>query len=147
VTIDSSNKTANLTWTADANAKLYMIWRKKDSGAYQLLDIINALTYDGAGKVNGTRASYSDAGAKTPVAVKPLLAGEEQIVFINTNPDRGVSIMGLVDDMGRPVENIASYVELARTKDSYDYMLKSYLTLKLVYPNLIGTLRHIKTSS
>ncbi len=146
VVASGGNLKGELTWTADGDALQYMIWRKKDSGAYQLLDIIPALTYSAAGVVNGQVESYTDAGAKTPKAVKPLESGEQMIVTMNMNPARGASFIGKVDDMGRQVGNAISFVELARVKDSYDYFLKTYSALKLPYPNLVGCIRHAKLS-
>jgi len=146
VTAGAGNNTANLTWTADANAKLYMIWRQDGgTGEYYLLDIIAAKTYDGAGTVNGTVAAYSDAGALTPsTTIKCLNAGEQNILLLNYGRDRGASFVGMVDDMGQPTGKLLNYVELARTKDSYDFFLKTYHTLRLVYPNLVSVIRHVK---
>ena len=147
VTTETTNLTANLSWTPDADALLYMIFRQTTSGSYYLIDIIAAKTYDGAGTVNGTVAAYVDNGAKTPSAyVKPLEAGEEQIVLANRNPQRGIKFLGRVDDMGRQLNNLVSYIELARTKDTYDYMLKSYFALLLKYKNMAGVIRHAKLS-
>jgi hypothetical protein len=143
----TGNNKVTLTWTADSTARLYMIFRKLGTGAVQLIDIIPAVTYDADGKVNGTVATYTDDGSKTAVAVKPLETGEQTIALINRNPARGASIMGMVDDMGSRVDGLVSHVELARTKDSYDYFLKSYSTLKLVYPNLVSAIRHVKLSA
>jgi hypothetical protein len=146
VTTDTTNKKVNLTWTPDANAKLYMVWRKQGAGAWQLLDIIAALTYDGDGKVNGTVATYTDDGSKTAKAVKPLESGEQQILLADINPNRGLAFVGMIDDMGRPIDRLVSFVELARVKDSFDYMLKSYLTARVLYPNLASIVRHVKLS-
>lgn len=141
----TTNKTANLTWTADPLALNYMIFRNVAAGTFYLIDIIPALTYDGDGKVNGAVASYADAGARAPITqVKPLAAGEEQIVLFNMNPDRSHAFYGMVDDMGEQIGSLVSFVELARTKDSYPYMLKSYSSLRTVFPNLSAVLRHVK---
>jgi len=139
-------KLANtVSWTADSNALLYMIWRGTAAGTLYLLDIIPAKTYDAAGTVNGSVASYTDLGALTPkTSVKPLASGEQQIICVNSNAQRGAAFVGLVDDMGQRINNMSSFVELARTKDTYDYMLKSYLALRLVHPNLISVIRHAK---
>lgn len=146
VTTVGGGDAVDLTWTADANAVLYLIWRGLATGNanLQLLDIIPALTYDAAGTVNGTVATYKDTGAKTPIAVKPLSAGEENIVLVNRNSSRGAAFLGKVDDMGRPIDNLFRYVELALVKDTYDYMVKGYLAARLVHPNLVAVVRHAK---
>jgi len=145
-TTETTNNTVNLTWTADANAKLYMIWRKKDSEDYKLLDIIAAKTYDSAGTVNGSVESYSDTGARDSslIAVKPLLTGEQQIVLVDVNPNRGAAFVGKIDSRGQRIDKLVTFQELAMTKDSYDYFLKSYLALRLVHPNLVAVIRHAK---
>lgn len=140
----TTNLSADLSWTADANAVLYMIWRKTGSSSYQLLDIIPALTYSSDGTVNGTVATYSDEGALSTKAVKPLETGEQVIATFNLHPTRGAGFIGKVDDMGRQVESVMSFVELARVKDTYDYLLKSYLAAKVPYPNLASVVRHVK---
>jgi hypothetical protein len=143
-TAGTPNFSVDLSWTADANAKAYMIFRKTDTGDVQLIDIIPAKTYDSAGTVNGSVEAYTDDGSKSDIAIKPLAAGEENIVLVNARPQRGGSYVGMVDDMGRQVGKLLSFVELARVKDSYDYMLKSYLAFKLVYPNVNAVIRHAK---
>lgn len=140
----TTNKQANLTWTADPDAKLYFIWRRLGAGAYALIDIIAAKTYDSAGTVNGNVEAYSDTGRTAIAKVKPLETGEQQILLMNVNPARGASFIGMVDDMGTQVGTMLSYVELARTKDTYPFMLKSYHALKLIYPNLFSVIRHAK---
>jgi len=143
----SGNNKANLTWTADANAKSYMVFRKLSTDSvYSLIDIIAAKTYDADGIVNGTVAAYTDDGSKSLIAVKPLAAGEQNILLLNMSPRRGASFVGKVDDMGRRVDNLLSFIELARTKDSYDFFLKSYHALRVVYPNLFTLVRHCKLS-
>ena len=146
VEADATHLHADLSWTGAADAKNYMIFRKAGSGAYQLLDIIPALTYDADGKVNGKVETYTDLGNITPKAIEPLESGEEQIVLANINPNRGAAFMGKVDDMGRQLDRLVSYVELARTGDFYSYFLKSYLTLRFKFPNLMSVVRHVKTS-
>lgn len=144
-TCGSGNNKINLTWTADAEAKLYMIWRQLSTGDFQLIDIIPALTYDSDGTVNGTVEAYSDDGSHTAITqVMPLETGEQQIVWANRNPNRGAAFMSKVDDMGRQLQNMIQYVELARVKDTYDFMLKTYLCLRMKYPNLFGCIRHVK---
>jgi hypothetical protein len=151
-TTSATNNTVNLTWTADANAVLYMIWRGLATGNanLKLLDIIPALTYDGNGTVNGTVEAYADDGSidtgagATLQAIKPLSVGEQNILMVNYNSVRGAALLGKVDDMGRPTDRLFSFVELARVKDTFDYMLKGYLSARLVHPNLQALVRHVK---
>jgi len=144
-TTATTNNSVALAWTADANAVQYMIWRGVGAGAFALLDIIPAKTYDSNGTVNGVIQAYTDNGSKTAIAeVKPLEAGEQMIVLLNRNPRRGIGLLGKVDDMGRPVDTLFRYVDLARTKDTYDYMIKGYIAQRVVYPELMGIVRHAK---
>jgi len=146
-TTGGADHTINLTWTADPSALLYYIFRGTVTGQTKLIDIIPALTYDSAGTVNGTVASYADTGAKTAITqVKPLLTGEQNILLVNTSASRGYNHLGLIDDMGSPIDQLFKYVELARVKDTYDYLLKGYLSGKLVYPNLVALVRNCKLS-
>lgn len=145
ITSATTNNTANLTWSADSAAKLYMIWRSVGGGTYYLLDIINAKTYDADGTVNGNRTTYADDGSKTiSTTIKPLATGEQIVTLMDINPNRGAALMGLVDDMGSPVDSLVSFVELARVKDTWPFMLKSYLALRQIYPNLASVIRHVK---
>jgi len=149
-TTSVTDNTVDLTWTADENALLYLIWRGLATGAanMKLLDIIPALTYDSAGTVSGAVESYSDdgsidTGAGTSLTdLQPLSSGEQNILLVNYNPRRGAAFLGKVDDMGRPTDRLFSFVELARVKDTYDYMLKGYIASRLVHPNLVAMVRH-----
>lgn len=144
-TTETTNNSVDMTWTADALALAYMIFRQDGgTGDYNLIDIIPALTYDAAGTVNGSVEAWSDEGVLSTIAVKPLEDGEQVIALINAKANRGGAYVGMVDDMGRQIGKLLSFVELARVKDSYDYMLKSYLAFKLVHPNVNAVIRHAK---
>lgn len=144
VTTETTNNSVDLTWTADDYAKLYMIWRKIGSGSYELLDIIPANTYDSSGAVNGQVESYTDDGSRTAIAIKPLESGEQLIALVNRNPRRGAAFIGKIDERGRQIDRLVSFVELAQTKDAYPYFLKSYLAVKNVHPNVHAVIRHVK---
>jgi hypothetical protein len=140
------NQKATIAWTADANAKSYMIFRQ-DAGAgdFKLIDIIPAKTYDGVGNVSGTVATYEDTGAKAGNSqITPLASGEQIIAIVNLNSDRGLSLYSLMDDMGEEVNEMLNFVELARTKDAYSYFIKTYVAPRLVHPNLVSVLRNVK---
>ncbi len=51
----------------------------------------------------------------------------------------------LAPDMGRATGRLMSFVELARVKDSYDYMIKAYLGVRVKYPNTCASIiRNVK---
>lgn len=145
-TTSASDNLVDLAWTADGNALLYLVFRGLTTGNANLtlLDIIPALTYDGEGTVSGSVATYQDDGSRTQIAIKPLSDGEQNILMVNYNSVRGAAFLGKVDSMGRPTDKLFSFVELARVKDTFDYMLKGYLSSRLVHPNLLGMVRHAK---
>lgn len=148
VTADSTNRLANLTWTADPNAVLYMIFRQPGAtGDFRLIDIIPAKTYASDGSISGNVESYSDDGSKSTIdRVNPLEADEQLIVYVNRDANRGANFLGLVDDMGRPTQNFTTFVELARVRDTYDYMIKAYFAMLIRYPNVHGVIRHVKVA-
>lgn len=141
----------DLTWTADADAYLYMIWRSNDNGTtYGLRDIIAAKTYDSNNTVNGTVAAWTDtdfSSGSHNTNIQPLETGEQIVTLFNASPRNGASYLGMVDGMGQALDSMVSYVPLARTKDTYDFMLKSYLAMKIVNPDLFAVLRNVKTTA
>lgn len=149
---DAVTPTANysvvLSWTADANAYAYMIWREPvGGGGADLRDIIPAKTYDSAGTVNGNVTGYTDiafGASSVNEYVQCLETDEQMIILANASNRNGASYLGMIDSMGTSIDSMVSYVELARTKDSYDFMLKSYLSMKMVNPLLFSVLRHVK---
>jgi hypothetical protein len=146
-TAGTGDNTVNLTWTADPEAVLYYVFRKAGAGDAQLIDVIPALTYNSDGEAIGVVEAYSDDGSKSAISqVKPLATGNQQVVLCNRNPRRGATIMSKVDDMGQPA-GMVNFVETARVKDTYDYFLKSYLTLRMRYPNLFAVLRNVAISA
>lgn len=140
-TTATTNNTSALTWTTDANAKLYKIWRGTTSTVADmtLLAVVPALTYDASGNITGAVTSYNDTGAVTPnSAVKPLAAAsgaDEQVMFLNVSKnERGARIMGAVSPLGDQIENYINYVPLATTGPSLRYFLEAFLALKIAYP-------------
>jgi hypothetical protein len=144
----TANYSVVLSWTADADAYAYMIWREPAAGGgHDLRDIIPAKTYDSAGTVSGNVTGYTDtdfSASSVNEYVQCLETGEQMIILANASNRNGASYMGMVDSMGASISSMVSYVPLARTKDSYDFMLKSYLAMKIVNPLLFSVLRHVK---
>ena len=64
-----------------------------------MLDTIAAKTYDSSGAVDGTVATYTDDGTKTPnTNMHPLSTGEETIALVNLDQvsDRGLHAIGML---------------------------------------------------
>jgi hypothetical protein len=150
-TTATTNNSVDLTWTADANAKLYKVWRGTTSTVADmtLMAVIPALTYDASGNVTGATTTWSDEGTITPnSAVKPLAAAsgaDEQVYFINVSKnERGARIMGAVSPLGDPLENYINYVPLATTGPHLRYFLEAFLALKIAYPTNFLQMRRAK---
>ncbi len=152
VTLSGSNR-AQLTWTADADALLYKIYRSDVDGAAgteYLYTTIAAKTRDADGKVTGNVAAWNDDALRTRPAnaanEKPLNSGEECIFFLNLNPRRGASIVSLLNSLGDQVNNLVNYIELARTRSSFDFMLQSFWALQVPWQKLHAKARRVKVA-
>ncbi len=129
-----THNTVTLSWTADADAKLYAIYRGLASGDNNLglLDIIPAKTYSGTGAVSGTVSSYDDDGTITSTAaIQPLDLTEETIWLVNLTQRYGLSRPVLVPTLGAPVasdvmDNLVHYVEIPVATDEHAFRLKAY---------------------
>lgn len=134
----TTNNTARLSWTADANAKLYKIWRGTTNvvADMTLLTVIPALTYDANGNISGAVASFDDTGAYTAIsAIHPLSSTDETVALLNVTPgERGNRLVGGVSPLGERMDNYMSYVPLATTNGSYRFMLEGFLALRVAYP-------------
>ena len=123
------NATATLTWTANANAKLYAIYRGTASGDNNLglLDIIAAKTYDATGAVTANVATYVDANAiTTTAAIQPLDLTEETVWLVNLGKEYGISRPVLIPTLGTPVDNLLRYAEIPVATDEYAYRIKGF---------------------
>lgn len=140
VTTATTNLTARLTWTADANAKLYKVWRGTTNvvADMSLVAVIPALTYDANGNVTGALATWDDTGANTPnAAVNPLTGTDEIVTLINVTPgERGNRLVGGISPLGEKMDSYMSYVPLATTNGSYRFMLEGFMALRCAYPEL-----------
>ena len=145
----TANYSVVLTWTADDDAYSYMIFRESAAGGegHALVDIIAAKSYDSAGTVDGTIETWTDTDFTLLTSytgeVVATETGEHTILLANSSNRNGASYLGMIDSMGVSMENLLSYVPLARTKDSYDFMLKSYLAMKIVNPALFSVIRNV----
>ena len=147
----ATHDTVDLTWTADANAKLYAIYRTLAGEAdaddnYDLIDVIAAKTYNADGSVNTSVAAYSDTGLTGDSNVHPLASGDEHIFLVGLGQRQGVSRPVLVPEIGEPMDALVNYVPLTETTDSLQFRLKSYHTLQVPWGQLQGMIRRVSTS-
>jgi hypothetical protein len=143
---------ANLTWVADPLALLYKIYRSDvdgGAGTAYLYTTIPGKTRDGDGKITGNVAAWSDSTPLTrpggAASKRYLGAGEESLFFVNLNPnDRGASVVSLVDPIGQPVDNLVTFIELGRTRASYDFLLESLMAVQVPWEKLHAQARRVK---
>lgn len=150
-TTATTNNSVDLTWTADAEAKLYKIYRGTTATAadMRLLAIVPAVTYDANGTVNGTVATWSDEGAITPnAAFAPAASNADQTIYgINiSGNERGVKIMGAVSPLGDPIDDYVTLTPLATTNASFRFMIEGFLGFKVPYPGVNVIMRRAKLS-
>lgn len=148
-TTATTNNKVNLTWTADANAKLYKIFRGTTTGADNLglLAVIAAKTYNADGSVNTNVAAWSDDGSLTPnTAIQPLATGEETVWLLNLSPERGVKMLGKISQIGEPINQWMTYLPLAPRKSAFEYMIETFMAQQVPYPYLHAIARRAKTA-
>lgn len=148
-TTATTNNSVALTWTADASAKLYKIYRGTATGAdnMSLIATIPAKTYNADGSVNTNVAAFTDDGSYTALSkFVPLSSGEESIFLVNGNRNRGAEIVGGLSPIGDPVDNFITFTELARVKSTFDYMIEAFMALKVPYPTVHSISRRVRIS-
>jgi len=152
-TAAAGNLTANLAWTADPLAWLYKIYRSNVDGAAgsaYLYRTIAGHGRDATGLVNSNVAVFADTAdlaRPTGAALETPLAGtDENMFFVNLNPERGAAIVSLVNALGVPVNNLVSFIELARTRSSLDFMLESFLALQVPWQQLHAHARRVRVA-
>lgn len=151
-TCGAGNNTIDLTWPAYTDALNYKIFRSAvggSAGDETLLDTIAARTYDADGNVTGSVTTYSDATASTADGVtKPLseaVAGnpDESIMLLDFTKNKGLEMV-YTNENANQVNNLVTFMELARTEDKMEYLLKSYLALILRNENLGIRARNVR---
>lgn len=143
-TTATTNNSVDLTWTADANAKLYYIYRSLDNTYtnMELLKIIPAVTYDSDGNLTGTVAAWSDEGTDTAIAsMKPLDIGENIFLVNNSRNERGVKMMGAVSPLGDPIDTYVTFTPLATTNAAFRFMIEGFMGFKVPYPTINAVIR------
>lgn len=134
-TTATTNNSVTLTWTADANARNYVIFRGLATGVHSYLTTIPAKAYTD-GKVSGSVETWTDTGAITPIStIKPRTSGDEQIALVNISANhRGMKFLGSLSPLGDPIGDFVSYVPLATINSAYRFMLESFQAVKVPYP-------------
>jgi len=148
-TTATTNNTVTLTWTADSNAKLYKVWRGTATGVANmtLLTTIAAKTYNSSGAVSASVATFSDDGSYTADSnITPLTTSGEVIFLANLDPRRGMTFKSLLSELGEPVDNLIRYVELARTKSAYEFIMETFGAIQIPWSKLHYTIRGVKPS-
>lgn len=150
-TIASTGK-VTLTWTADASAKLYKVYRTgsgeaDDDDNYDLLKVVAAKSYTN-GVVSGNVGSFVDDGTFTANDdVHPLASGDETIWLVNMNPARGVSMLYLPNQFGTErAESWIKFIPLAKTKSSEDFMIETFTAQQNTQPATSVVARRVSRS-
>jgi len=149
-TLSGSGSTQNmdLTWTGDATAMLYAIYRGLTTGPdnLELIDIIAAKTYDGDGAVTGNVEAYDDMTAllATHTTVKPMAAAEETIFLANLSKRHGLSRPILNPTLGEAMDMLVKFAPIPVATDSYAFRLKSYHAVQVPWGQSCAVARRAK---
>jgi len=149
-TTSGTHSTVRLSWTADANAKLYAIYKGTTTGDGNLglLDVVAAKSYSASGAVSSNVTSYDDDGTitSTVTTIQPLDSGEETVWLINLGVPYGVSRPVLIPSKGTPVDNLVRYEEIPVATDEHAFRLKSYHAVQVPRGESCAVLRRAKAS-
>jgi hypothetical protein len=146
-TTATSNNSATLTWTADATARLYKVYRGTVTGAdnMTLIATIPAKAYNADGSVASNIATFIDNGSYTALSqFVPLSSGEETLFLVNGNPDRGSKLVGSLSPIGEKIDSFVTFTELARVKSTFDYMIEAFMALQIPYPSVHAMARRVR---
>lgn len=148
-TTETTNLKITLTWTADANAKLYYIWRGTTNvvADMRLLAVVAAKSYDSAGNLSTNVATWTDNGSLTPnTNIAPLNVGET-LFLINADPgERGMKMLGAVSPLGDPIDEFFTYTPLATVNSAFRFMIEGFVAAKIPYPTSMAVARRAKLS-
>jgi len=128
-TTAGTQSTVTLSWTANASAKLYAIYKGTTTGDnnLELLDIIPAITYTSAGAFSAYVSTYDDDGTITETAaIQPLDLTEETVWLVNLGKRHGISRPVLIPTLGTPIDNLLRYAEIPVATDEYAYRIKGF---------------------
>lgn len=148
-TTSGTHSSVTLTWTADANAKSYAIYRGLTTGDNNLglLDITPAKTYAADGSVSTNVASYTDDGTITATAtINPVDSGEESIFLVNYSREHGLSRVVLTPSLGDPVNDLLHYVEIPVATDELAFRIQGYNAMQVPWGQSSGVIRRAKIS-
>ena len=146
-TTETTNNKVVLTWTADANAKLYKIYRALTTGTdnHGLLATVAAKTYASDGAISTNVATWTDDGTYTPnTNVKPLTTGEQSIFLVDLDAQRGLQSVGMMSPLGERTETFFNYIPLATRKSAFEYMIEGFMAALVPYPQLHAMARRVK---
>lgn len=164
VSQSGGDKQTNLSWTANAEAKLYAIYRTTKDAAdsltnFQLLDIIAAKAYDSTGAVTANVATYTDDFTLTRKAnAKPLglynssSMAQESIFLVYLDQMNGASLAVLPPTIGDtyggdPTKNLIRYSEIPVATSSYAFRLESFQTLQIPDAKVCAAIRGAQRSA
>ena len=135
--------TITLSWTAYDGAMFYKIYASNATGTETLVKIISAFTYDGNGTISTSVTSVvftsepltadsnsvpthmqSDVPLNYTGGVPP-----ELVMLWDLDPFQGLGKIAYTNDDGNRLDGIASIIPLAKTDDTDDFLIKSYLAM------------------
>lgn len=153
-----SADTITLTWTAYAGALLYKIYASDATGTETLVKIISAFTYDGNGTPTGSVTSVtftsepltpdsnsvpthmqSDVPLNYTGGIPP-----ENVFFWDLDPYQGLGKVAYTNDDGNRLDGTATIIPLAKTDDTDDFLIKSYMAVVDSFEATSGLVRGLR---
>jgi len=137
----------DLTWTPEADAILYRIFRTiGDGGTYYFLGSVPAFAYTADGDIVTTNGAWTDVvgDAYLDLNRTPHASNEEEIFLFDTSPLQSYELASMMAPESQAMKNLFGYIPLARTKDSRDFLLTCYAALAMKGEIFNSLLRRVR---
>jgi hypothetical protein len=156
----SSSDTITISFTAFPGALFYKVYESQTTAQLTLKKVVSAFTYDASGTITASTTSIvfstnpttADATSVTTAmqADKPIISAAgiqpESVYLWDLHPHQGLGKMPYTNKDGNRLDGIATIIPLAKTDDTSDFLIKSYIALADAFEATSGVHKGLRVS-